>query len=62
MGDEFTGSEDDSLRSMVRLLKHIFDEAVLSGFSQTEAMQLTSLTLQSFLGQALDNRANNKAS
>jgi hypothetical protein len=60
--DEFTGSEDDSLRSMVQLLKHIFDEAVLAGFSQIEAMQLTSLTLQSFLGQALDNRANNPTS
>jgi hypothetical protein len=58
MGEEFTGSEDDSLRSMVQLLKHIFDEAILAGFSQIEAMQLTSLTLQSFLGQAIDNRNN----
>ena len=58
MDEEFTGSEDDSLRSMVQLLKHIFDEAILAGFSQIEAMQLTSLTLQSFLGQAIDNRNN----
>lgn len=41
--------DDGSLRTMVQLLKHIFDEAVLAGFSQAEAMSLTSQTLQSFL-------------
>ena len=44
--------EDNSLRAMVQLLKHIFDEALLAGFSQTEAMALTSQTLQSFLANA----------
>ncbi len=54
MTDErFTGNDDDSLRSMIQLLKHIFDESLLVGFSQTEAMQLTAMTLQAFLGQAI---------
>jgi hypothetical protein len=50
MADQgFTNEDRDALRSMVQLLKHIFDEAVLAGFSQKEAMELTSLTLQRFL-------------
>jgi len=45
---------DASLRTMVQLLKTIFDECILAGFSQREAMELTSLTLQRFLGQAME--------
>jgi hypothetical protein len=48
----FTGEDREALRTMVQLLKHIFHEAVLAGFSQKEAMELTSLTLQRFLGSA----------
>lgn len=49
--------DDGSLRAMVQLLKHIFDEALLAGFSQTEAMALTSQTLQSFLAGAAQQTA-----
>jgi len=47
---------DASLRTMVQLLKNIFDECILAGFSQTEAMQLTSQTLQRFLGSAMESK------
>ena len=48
--------EDGSLRNMVQLLKHIFDEALLVGFSQDEAMALTSQTMNAFLGKAMEGK------
>ena len=49
------GEQHESLRAMVKVLKHVFDEAVLSGFSQSEAMDLTSLMMKQILAQAVNS-------
>lgn len=57
MGDD-DGRE--GIRKMMSLIKMIFDEALIVGFSQDEAMRMASLTLQGILGQALEQNGGSK--
>ena len=48
------------MKKLMELVKSIFDEALLAGFTQGESMHLASTTLQGIVGQALADGSKNK--
>lgn len=54
MKDESKAKEAQSMRPLMLLVKSVFDEALIVGFTQDEALQLAALTLQSVLARAQD--------